>query len=40
MKLDKDNGANGKCPVFPSEFRAAGLGNDLRCYELIDFVYR
>ena len=40
VKLDPNNGANGKCPVYPEEFHAAGLGSDLKCYELVDFVYR
>jgi hypothetical protein len=39
VKLDPDNGAKGKCPTYPSEFIAAGLGSDIRCYELIEYVY-
>ena len=39
VELDPDNGAGGKCPVYPSEFKAVGLSSDIRCYVLIEYVY-
>lgn len=39
VKLDPENGASGKCPVYPSEFQAVGLSSDIRCYVLIEYVY-
>ena len=34
------NGAKGKCPVLPSEFRSLGLDSDLRCFQLVVYLYR
>ena len=39
-KFDADNGAKGKIPVFPKEWRAVGLGSDSQCFKLIEYIYR
>ena len=38
--FDEKNGAKGKCPVLPSEFRSLGLDSDLRCFQLVVYLYR
>ena len=43
--FDKDNGANGKIPVYRHEFhrisrnRLIGLLNDNKAYKLLDYIY-
>ena len=39
-KFDKENGANGKLPIHPDEWRAIGLETDEKSWNLLNYCYR
>ena len=38
-RFDPDNGANGMVPVYPREWALVGLDTDVKCFNLLKFLY-
>ena len=37
--FDKNNGANGKLPITPKEWRLVGISSDMDAYRLMKYIY-
>lgn len=40
VEFARDNGAGGKLPVLPLEWKAVGLASDTSCFKLLEYLYR
>lgn len=40
VEFDKNNGADGKIPILPHEWRAVGLDSDKAAWNLLEFCHR
>ena len=39
VRFDPNNGTNGMVPIYPREWARVGLDTDVKCFNLLKFLY-